>query len=284
MTSDHETGQQKETLYCAHCGTENGAGAYACDRCGEKLYIPDPMRPPPMGLAECSNCTTANEARASYCVKCGNSLADAARISVLSASDSSKQAVQARPSSIRISPQAKQTPEEPRSAASAPAPSRSDEDRQAERREQSGEENHRRREEARERTARAVQAEQASSQMENNSGTRTATLPRSARGWNTAAFLLGPIWGPLNGVWLGLLGLVFFLIPSSVEPFGSRGVQFFLYLTFGAYLGYRGNLLAWRAKRWQSLEHFMRVQQQWMLVALVINVLLLMVILVVAVS
>jgi H+/Cl- antiporter ClcA len=56
------------------------------------------------------------------------------------------------------------------------------------------------------------------------------------------------------------------------------GVKFTLYLLYGAFLGLRGNELAWRAKRWRSLAHFKQVQQQWMLVALVVNLVLLFVI------
>ena len=107
------------------------------------------------------------------------------------------------------------------------------------------------------------------SRRENDSGTKSAKLPPSARGWNTAAFLIGPIWGPANGVWLGIVGLVFLALPESVLEIGWR---LSLYLAYGVFLGFRGNEMAWRARRWKSLDHFKRVQQMWMFVALIVNI------------
>jgi len=106
----------------------------------------------------------------------------------------------------------------------------------------------------------------------NDSGTKSGQVPVSARGWNTAAFLISPIWGPANGVWLGIIGALILVLPI---PFFWR---LLLYLAFGAYLGLRGNELAWKYKRWNSIEHFKRVQQQWMLLALVVNIVLLFVV------
>jgi hypothetical protein len=45
-----------------------------------------------------------------------------------------------------------------------------------------------------------------------------------------------------------------------------------LYLAFGLYMGARGNELAWKARRWKSVDHFKRVQQQWLIVALVLDI------------
>ena len=75
--------------------------------------------------------------------------------------------------------------------------------------------------------------------------------------------MIGPIWGPANGVWLGIIGLLFLFIPFGWWP------RLIMYFVFGAYLGFRGNEFAWRARRWPSLAHFRRVQQQWMVIALV---------------
>ena len=126
------------------------------------------------------------------------------------------------------------------------------------------------RERARE-MAQERQREQSDSEPEtNDSGTRSARLPRSARGWNTAAFLLGPVWGPANGVWLGVIGLVFLFLPFLDIP-----TRMILYLAFGALLGLKGNEMAWKARRWNSVEHFKRIQQAWMMFALVVNIILL---------
>ena len=48
-----------------------------------------------------------------------------------------------------------------------------------------------------------------------------------------------------------------------------------LYLGFGLYFGIRGNDLAWKARRWNSIEHFKRVQQQWLVIALIIDIVML---------
>ena len=275
MTPDQEKTGTSDSRFCAHCGTENKKSAYACDRCGERIYLPDVNSPPPLGLVECQKCLTANEARASYCVNCGNSLATAARISLLGGGESGRRAPRSDPAGIRISqrgrdPSARRrAPEQerPREKPPAPEPERATRTREP-RAEQAQRESARKRAEEQER-------QRAEASSENNSGTRSAHLPQSARGWNTAAFLIGPIWGPSNGVWLGIIGLVFFFIPSGISVLGSLGMKFTLYLAYGAFLGFRGNEMAWRAKRWQSLEHFKRVQQQWMLLALVVNLALL---------
>jgi TIR domain len=70
------------------------------------------------------------------------------------------------------------------------------------------------------------------------------------RGWNWGAFLLTWIWGIGNGVYVTLLCLV------PVLGF----VMMFV-------LGSKGNELAWRAKRWESVEQFQRSQRKWALSA-----------------
>lgn len=268
MTPEQETNKS----YCAHCGTANEVDAYACDRCGEHIFLPDPMQPPPMGLAECPKCLTSNVSRASYCVKCGSSMVNAARINVLGGSEGGRNAPHARPGGIRISSRSR---EEVRARASE---GRSNErERERRQREESGaaDSDTRQERERKDREWARSQAQERKSQQresesgENDSGTRSARLPRSARGWNTAAFLLGPVWGPANGVWLGVIGLVFLFIPVDVS------MRLIMYLAFGALLGIKGNEMAWRAKRWSSVEQFKKIQQQWMLFALIVNIALL---------
>ena len=286
MTSDQENNSTDGSVYCAHCGTQNGEGAYSCDRCGERIYFPDPHKPPPLGLVECQTCVTSNETRASYCVKCGNSLANAARISVLGGGEGIRQVPHSRPGGIRISPR-NRTPESrgTRGVPSQRAVSRITRHRGSlsESNANSGSDlnpNHndspiadalsRQKSGGEQTRAQAIEKERErveEADGPNDSGTRSAKLPASARGWNTAAFLIGPIWGPANGVWLGLIGLLFLVIPESAVPLGWK---LLLYLSYSAFLGYRGNEMAWRARRWASLEHFKRVQQQWMLIAVAV--------------
>ncbi len=283
MTSDQDTTKSNDSHFCAHCGTENGKDVFSCDRCGERIYLPDPNLPPALGLVECQTCVTANEARASYCVNCGSSLANAAHISVLGGRDGARRAPHGEPGGIRISqqgrePAARREPEPDRHLPDTGPDKRGSSQPTLSGRERKPEIEQQQREAARVKAGEKERQEAESSAGENTSGTRSAQLPPSARGWNTAAFLIGPIWGPANGVWIGVIGLIFFVIPSDVGALGTMGLKFTMYLAYGAFLGFRGNEMAWRARRWSSLSHFKKVQQQWMLLALVVNIALLFVI------
>jgi hypothetical protein len=82
---------------------------------------------------------------------------------------------------------------------------------------------------------------------ENNSGGGKGILPPDGiKGWSWGAFLLNWIWAVFNKTWIGLLCLL---------P----------YIGFVAaiYLGIKGRELAWRNKRWESVEHFNQVQRKW---------------------
>lgn len=286
MASDQDIKKSGDTQFCAHCGTENSKDVYSCDRCGERIYLPDINLPPPLGLVECQQCLTANEARASYCVKCGSSLSNAARISVLGGGDGARRAPHSEPGGIRVSqrgrdPAVRRAPE-PKRVSPDRVPSEPAKPPPATRARQPEQEQEQR-EAARAKAGEQERQQAESAEGENTSGTRSARLPQSARGWNTAAFLIGPVWGPANGVWIGVIGLAFFLIPDSLltlipDSLLTLGLRFTLYLAYGAFLGFRGNEMAWRARRWASLEQFKKVQQQWMLLALVVNLVLLFVI------
>lgn len=74
-------------------------------------------------------------------------------------------------------------------------------------------------------------------------------VPLEVRGWNWGAFLLSWIWGICNNVWIALL----FFVPvvGIFMPF---------------VLGVKGNEWAWRKNKWQSIEHFKKVQRTWAIV------------------
>jgi heme/copper-type cytochrome/quinol oxidase subunit 2 len=101
--------------------------------------------------------------------------------------------------------------------------------------------------------------------MENTSGQgKQAVLPSELSGWswNWGAFMMNWLWGIFNKTYIALLILV--PIVGLVMPF---------------VLGFKGNAWAWRNKRWDSLEHFRRVQRKWaiwgvivLIVALVVAV------------
>lgn len=85
------------------------------------------------------------------------------------------------------------------------------------------------------------------SDAENNSGGGSGiTPPEGVKGWSWGAFILSWIWAIGNSTWIGLLALL---------PY----IGFFVAI----YLGIKGRELAWRNKRWDSLEHFNRVQRSW---------------------
>ena len=77
-------------------------------------------------------------------------------------------------------------------------------------------------------------------------GAVLAPLPAGVAGWSWGAFLLNWLWAAFNSVWIGLLALV---------PFVG--------LVMAIVLGFKGREWAWRAKRWDSVEHFQRVQRKW---------------------
>jgi hypothetical protein len=90
----------------------------------------------------------------------------------------------------------------------------------------------------------------------NNSGGGSAIeVPPGIKGWSWGAFFWSWIWAPFNRTWIGLLALV---------PY--------IGLIVAIYLGVKGRELAWRNKRWDSLEQFNRVQRSWSKWALIIFV------------
>ena len=88
---------------------------------------------------------------------------------------------------------------------------------------------------------------------QNAPATSADVLPPGIKGWSWGAFLLNWIWALGNRVWLGLLCLV---------PY----VGFIMVIV----LGFKGREWAWKAKKWESVEHFNRVQRTWTKWALII--------------
>ena len=71
-------------------------------------------------------------------------------------------------------------------------------------------------------------------------------IPPDIDRWNWGAFLLNWIWGIGNNVFVALL--VFVPLVGLVMPF---------------VLGVKGSRWAWRNGRWDSVDHFKRVQRAW---------------------
>lgn len=73
-------------------------------------------------------------------------------------------------------------------------------------------------------------------------------IPPGIKGWSWGAFLWNWIWAIFNNTWIGLLALI---------P-GVNIVMIFV-------LGVKGREWAWKNKKWDSVEHFNRVQRKWSL-------------------
>lgn len=71
-------------------------------------------------------------------------------------------------------------------------------------------------------------------------------LPRALRRWNWGAFLLNWIWAIGNRCYFGLL--IFVPLFGLIVPF---------------VLGVKGNVWAWKAGNWRSLEEFQQTQRRW---------------------
>lgn len=83
--------------------------------------------------------------------------------------------------------------------------------------------------------------------LENTSGQGAQSMiPLEILGWSWGAFTMNWVWGLFNRTYIALLMFV---------PFVNIAV-------FVA-LGLRGNEWAWRNKKWDSVEHFQRVQRNW---------------------
>ncbi len=81
----------------------------------------------------------------------------------------------------------------------------------------------------------------------NNSGRgKDFEPPEGVAGWSWGAFCLNWIWAIGNKTWIGLLALV---------PYVGLVVAFIL--------GIHGRRWAWQNKRWEDLDHFLRVQKRW---------------------
>jgi hypothetical protein len=81
----------------------------------------------------------------------------------------------------------------------------------------------------------------------NSSGSgKNALLPEGVKGWSWGAFLLNWIWGIFNHTYIALLALI---------PYVNLLVMIVV--------GIKGREWAWRNKKWESLEHFKKIQRRW---------------------
>lgn len=71
-------------------------------------------------------------------------------------------------------------------------------------------------------------------------------IPEGIKGWSWGAFLLNWIWAIGNNTWIGLIALI---------PYVN--------IVMAVVLGIKGREWAWKNKKWDSVEHFNRVQKKW---------------------
>ena len=220
--SDQRDRDGSDQIFCMHCGTGGTVGMYACVRCGERLYFPDPDHPPPLGYIGCGRCGAANEAHASYCARCQSELGVGERVSPTAHSESGYDDLRSSGARGNGEPA-----EEFRGVAVM-------EDSEGE----------------------------DSVMRDSGGGTKgeDAPLPSELRGWNWPAFLLGPIWGVGHRIWWTAIG---FLALAPLVNAGPRQAALLFWLAMMLFLGFRGNELAWRARRWESVDKFMAAQQRW---------------------
>ena len=222
-TQDGNPDNDPTTIYCMHCGTAASVDDYACDRCGERVYIPDPSRVPPLGFTSCQACSSVNEAHASYCAVCAAEIDQSTRISpdgVAGARGKEAGSLDRRPSRDDA---------------------RSDSDRGGGYRIGTG--SFRPSQWGLPRRAKPTRGEE-------------DQTPQEIQRWNWSAFILGPIWGLVHGIWWSALGFLP-LLPTF------RLIGFVVLVGVMLVLGLRGNEMAWRARQWDSAEKFLAVQQRW---------------------
>lgn len=247
-----ESAHPGQHLFCPHCGTEDVQDQEFCDHCGERVFAPDPNRHGRDVLATCSRCDATTLIHAKNCIGCGVAL-DRVRptpAAERSPRPSHRDAAYATPDA-RGGMSTSYNRRRSRGRSGAPTWRRPDEqwpyppgDAQ------DGD------------SSRSGESPRGSDEQEepNDSGHRDAELPSELRGFNWGAFLLGPAWGLGNKVWIALPLFLIWFVPIPIQFPG--GLLIYYGLTF--FLAARGNELAWRSKRWSSVDHFRRTQRTWM--------------------
>ncbi len=221
-TQDGKPDQKPDTIYCMHCGTAASVDDYACDRCGERVYIPDSSRVPPLGFTSCQQCSSVNEAHASYCAVCAAEIDQTARISPDGAGASRSE----RDPLFR--------PDDRRSGDSRLGGYRI-------------------------RTGSFRPSQWGLPRRDRPARNKEDQIPQEIQRWNWSAFILGPIWGLVHGIWWSILGFLP-LLPLSPT---LRSIGFIVLIGVMIILGRKGNEMAWRARNWESAEKFLAVQQRW---------------------
>lgn len=89
-------------------------------------------------------------------------------------------------------------------------------------------------------------------------------VPAKIKGWNWGAFLSIYLWCIVNRVWKGLLLFLIAFIPV---------IGTIIVFVFSIYFGMKGNEIAWRSRRWKSIQSFKRTQRILTIVSILIWIL-----------
>ena len=224
-TQDDKPDNDPKTIYCMHCGTAATVDDYACDRCGERVYVADSSRVPPLGFTSCQACSSVNEAHASYCAVCAAEIDQSARISPDGAAGNQRQG-------------------------DGVLSSRSNRDNSTSDSDGGG---------YRIGTGSFRPSQWGLPRRSKPSRSEGEQTPEEIQRWNWSAFILGPIWGLVHGIWWSALGFLPFLPLSPT----FRSIGFVVLVGVMLILGLKGNEMAWRARQWDSAEKFLAVQQRW---------------------
>jgi len=81
-----------------------------------------------------------------------------------------------------------------------------------------------------------------------------SVIPIEIKKWNWGAAGLTWIWGVYHGVWKAMLVLFLVRIPF---------VGLFVSLIVIVFLGLKGNELAWKSQKYESVEKFLQSQNKW---------------------
>jgi len=74
----------------------------------------------------------------------------------------------------------------------------------------------------------------------------SSIIPNEIEGWSWGGFLMGWIWSIGNNTWIGLL--------ATAPCLG---------FIMNIILGMKGREWAWKNKKWDSVEHFKKIQKKW---------------------
>ncbi len=93
-------------------------------------------------------------------------------------------------------------------------------------------------------------------------------FPAELNRWNWGAFFLTFIWGTFHSVWVSYLILfVAFMANLPIYGYANRLIENILFPLFvfliAIYLGANGNELAWKNRKFESVEQFGSVQRRW---------------------